>query len=188
MFSDQMFSASEGANKVFSKNMIDWLSGERGSLRRTFHHTTCVNKEGRVTDCVKGCLFNFTLDLEHWNWKQQAWQPYSDSEINLELIQISTKLRQRLQEDPSKKGHYFLQSNVPHRMGTYRVKISHSRPGWNRLNLYDKILVRNENFKEEVKNWPADIAAAVGIVCVWISFAFISYVFLYSDDRLKLNN
>lgn len=188
MFSNRFFELSKGENKAYSANLLQWLSHERGIIRKAGFSYSCIDKEGNDSECPKKCRFRFSLDLEYWNWAEKKWQPYSDPGIHLELTQMNPKYRSLLPESREKKGHYAIIGQIPNRMGTYRFKISHARPGWKRVNFYKKIMVRNNNNKEMVKNWPRDIVAAIGVLCVLASFALVSYIFLYNDDRAKLLN
>lgn len=188
MFSNHFFELSKGQNRAYSKNLVEWLSYERGVSRITDYSYSCIDKEGKDSECPKKCKFRFSTDIEYWNWNQNKWVPYSDPQIYLELTQMSPKYRLVLPESQQKPGHYSLIGQIPNRMGTYRFKINHARPGWTLLNLYKKIMVRNNNNKEMVKNWPRDIVSALGVICVLASFALVSYIFLYNDDRAKFIN
>jgi hypothetical protein len=77
---------------------------------------------------------------------------------------------------------------MPFRMGTYRFKINHNRPGWNRVAVYRKILVRNKHYAEYTKKWARDMISAVGVLCILVSFALVSFIFVYDDERAKLLN
>lgn len=188
MFSNKFFGLSKNQNKVYSKNLVEWLSLERGTVRKGDFSYSCIDKYGKDSECPKRCRFRFSIDLEYWNWNSQAWESYSDDNLALEMTMMTPKFRQLLPETTEKKGHYHLIAHVPDRMGTYRFKISHTRPGWNRIWLYKKLLVRNKTNVEMVKNWSRDMVAAVGVLCIMASFAIVSYIFLYNDDRASLAN
>jgi hypothetical protein len=188
MFSNKFFSLSKGQNRAYSKNLVEWLSLERGVVRKSGYSYSCIDQNGKDSECPKKSRFRFSLDLEYWNWNTKTWEPYSDDHIALELTMMTPKYRQVLPESKDKKGHYHIIGNIPDRMGTYRFKISHSRPGWNRIWLYKKILARNKTNVDMVKKWGRDLVAAVGLVCILASFAVVSYIFLYNDDRQSLLN
>jgi oligosaccharyltransferase complex subunit beta len=189
MFSNRIFELSKGENRAYSRNLVEWLSNERAYVRQVGYHFTCLDWEGNPSeDCRKKFKFRFNTDLESWNWNTKKWQPYSDDNINLELTMMTPKLRKLLEESPTKKGHYSITGHIPNRMGTYRLKISHTRPGWNRIWLYKKVQARYTNHLERPRNWARDLVATVGIIIVLTSFALVSYIFLYNDDRVKLIN
>lgn len=188
MFSNKFFTLSKGSNRVYSKNLVEWLSYERGSVRKVGYSYSCIDKDGKDSECPKKSRFRFSIDLEYWNWKTKTWVPYSDDNVSLELTMMTPKYRQVLPESQTKKGHYAIFAHIPNRMGTYRFKISHSRPGWKRVSLYKKIMVRNKTNVEFVRKWNRDLVAAVGVLCIMLSFAVVSYIFLYYDDRASFIN
>lgn len=187
MFSNNLYGLSKGENKVYTKNLIEWLSEERGTTRIVSASYSCINDLGQDSECPKKSRFRMNVTIEYWDWNSKKWAPYSDDNINFEMTLMShPKFRRVLKED--KKGTYSLIGKINDRMGTYRMKLNHNRPGWNRIWYYKKLLVRNKNYKEYVKYWARDLVSAAGFLAVPLSFTVVSLIYLYSDDRVKLLN
>jgi hypothetical protein len=188
MLSNSLFTASKNSNRRLAGNLISWLSNERGIIRRGPLDYSCTDASGKDSECPKGCYFRFSMDLEYWNWKRREWEPYSDPSVALEITMMTPKYRSNLPETKERKGHYKVRGPMPYRMGTYRFKVNHNRPGWNRVSVYRKIEMRNNHYLEYTKKWGRDLTSAVGVVCILASFALVSFIFVYDDERAKLLN
>lgn len=68
MFSNSFYQLSKGENKIYSKNLVEWLSFERGVVRKTNYSYSCIDKDGKDSECPRKSKFRFSIDLESWNW------------------------------------------------------------------------------------------------------------------------
>jgi hypothetical protein len=53
MFSNKFFGISKNQNKVYSKNLVEWLSLERGTVRKGDFSYSCIDKMEKIVNAQK---------------------------------------------------------------------------------------------------------------------------------------
>lgn len=63
MFSNELNLASGGSNGKYAANLVGWLSHERGVVMKSHHSHSCIDKNGKDSDCPVRCNFRFSIDV-----------------------------------------------------------------------------------------------------------------------------
>lgn len=66
MLSNELYSLSGGANRVYTNNLLDWFVHVRGEIRKISHSMICLDKNGLEVDCPRKCFFKFDIDVSHF--------------------------------------------------------------------------------------------------------------------------
>lgn len=128
MFSDELFSKSKESNRVFAKNLIEWMSHKKGFLRLRNNNGTCVDSENKTSECPVRSKFIYDLEIEEWNFVKELWAPYNADDVYFELHYMDIKMRKRM--DRISDGKYHIKAHVPDKMGSYAMKLRYNRPGY----------------------------------------------------------
>jgi oligosaccharyltransferase complex subunit beta len=182
LFSNQFFAEKNSGNKRFASNLAQWTFHERGLIRaREIKHFVLnkphdLNPESyRVGDIVQ-----FNIILEQFNVAKRQWEPFTNSDVQIELIMIDPYIRTFLKHN--NKGEYTLDLQVPDVYGVYKYVIDYTRRGWSYLQVVEQVSIhpyRHDEYDRFLLVAYPYYAAAFSCM---IAFAIFGIVFLYSKE------
>lgn len=192
-FSDAFFNAQvqkdekgqtvKSGNEELSREIINWVTGERGQLRYSSvqHYQT---SDG-VTPAQYKVKDNMHYSIKIEELVEGKWQPYKADDVQLEFIMMDPEIRTNLTHDGS--GVFSTDFRIPDLMGIYHLKVDYRRPGYTPILSSTRAAVRpfrHDEYDRFITSAYPYYASAFSMLAGLFVF---SVVFLYhQEDSRKI--
>jgi oligosaccharyltransferase complex subunit beta len=198
MFSDKFFSSAvqsfsdktgtpgkkydKSGNEEFCIELSKWTFQERGLLRARDLQHRLQQKDAplnplayRIKDDI-----HFQIVIEEWDQSKASWVPFTQNNVQLELVMLDPYIRKTLPHDG--KGTFSADFTLPDVYGVYKFRIQHHKKGYSNLEVSQQVSVhpyRHNQFERFI-----DVAYPyyTSAFSMFAAFFIFGVVFLYSKD------
>ncbi|KTW28993.1 dolichyl-diphosphooligosaccharide-protein glycotransferase [Pneumocystis jirovecii RU7] len=193
MFSNTFFNSYveknvKSGNRYFVEEITQWLFQEKSVLKVISMKHNLLNKTLHTSPNVYKIKDKVVFEIVFSQYKNNSWNPFVASDIQLELIMLDPYIRTTLKEASrtSNSSVYSTVVSLVDRYGIFHFKVNYKRPGLSYIEERSTITIRHYKHDEYPRYLFIAFPYYIGVATTIFAFLLFCFVWLFSIDQNKI--